>query len=58
MGLYTPFWRFADIHDSGEFLQDEQPSNPSTINTKTALQKERTSQAFAHFASVYGKQIA
>lgn len=57
MGLYTPFWRFADIHDSGRYLQDEQPSNPSTINTKTELQKQRTSDAFAHFAATYGRQI-
>jgi len=20
MGMYTPFWRFADIHDSGRYL--------------------------------------
>jgi hypothetical protein len=37
MGMYTPFWRFADVHDSGRLLQDEQPSNPSTINDKSEL---------------------
>lgn len=58
MGMYTPFWRFADIHDSGRFLQDEQPGNPSTINNKSELQKQRTNDAFAHFASVYGRRIS
>ena len=58
MGMYTPFWRFADIHDSGRYLQDEQPTNPSTINTKTDEQKQRVARGFKWFADTYGRQVA
>lgn len=57
MGMYTPFWCFADIHGSGKYLQDEQPSNPSTINTKTQEQQMRVFSGFSWFASTYGRQV-
>ena len=57
MGMYTPFWAFADIHDSSKYLEDEQPNSPSTINDRSELQRQRTMFGFSLFQMKYGKQV-
>ena len=57
MQMYTPFWAFADIHYSRKYLEDLQPSSPSTINDRSELQRQRMAFGFNLFYKKYGKQI-
>ena len=57
MQMYTPFWAFADIHDSRKYLEDLQPSSPSTINDRSELQRQRMAFGFNLFYKKYGRQI-
>ena len=56
-GFYTPFWAFADIHDSIRYLEDTQPENPSTINNNQ-LKEYRTIAGFNRFFKTWNLQVS
>ena len=54
--LYTPFYAFADVHDSNNYLEDG--GIQSSINHNDELYKQRIALAIKTFKRRYGLAIS